>query len=140
MTDEQTFLEQIAYERDRRSAQWESLNAEQRRWLTLSVLNEQRITAASQQSYHPSVNSWLLAAEIAARLAIPGARRLGSQANGGHSWTGYMSPALRITTSLRHSAKQGLVRMRVQPDQRTRFLYQLTEQGLAWLDVRPYKL
>lgn len=127
----ETLLEALAYERDRRAAQWENHNAEQRRWLILRVL--------ADQAREPLSSDWLLAAEIAARLGIPGSRRLGRGAVAG-SWTGYMSPALRITTSLRHSAKQGLVRMGVQPDQRLRYLYSLSPDGLAWLDARPYKL
>lgn len=45
--------------------------------------------------------------EVAWRLGIEPARRLGRQAQGPHSWSGSMSPALRIAPRLRSLADRG---------------------------------
>lgn len=142
MPDADTFLESIATERDRRAAEWEHATRDERRALVLGKLAKAKADsraatdklAANQPTRYTS--DWLLAAEIAASLGVPGARRLGRGAMGGHSWTGYMSPALRVVPSLRSAAQRGLVRMRYQPDVRTRSLYQLTASGLAWLQAQ----
>lgn len=51
----------------------------------------------------------ITANRLAGRLGIVGARRLGRGAQGRRSWTGTMSPSLRLAPRLRSLRLQGLV-------------------------------
>jgi hypothetical protein len=101
-----TFLEAAAHQREHASANWENLTRDDRRRAILRILAAQRAVSHEPDTrYQPP---WLLAAEIAARLDIPGMRRAGRGAVKG-SWSGYMSPALRVVPSLRSLVKDRLV-------------------------------
>lgn len=130
MVSELTFLEAIAHERDWRTASWEGLDPAQRRAVVLGAMRS--IIQAGQEKRR--YTGYVLASEIAAKLRIPGARRHGSGAKGGHSWTGYMSNALRVTPTLDSAIRAGMVRRMVEPYERTRYLYALTLTGERWLD------
>jgi hypothetical protein len=137
-----TWLEAIAYERDHADAEWEHAGRVGRRLLVLAVLADQSVRAQSSldldvRPRKPYVSAYMLAAAVAASLGISGARRLGSGAKGGQSWTGYMSNALRVSPTLEALRKAKLVRSMIDPDdRRTRYLYAITPAGLDYLTER----
>lgn len=138
---EQTWLEAIAYERERADETWAEAGRIGRRCLVLSVLADQGVRAQSSLDLDvnprkPYVSAYMLAQAIADALHLPGCRRLGSGARGGQSWSGYMAGALRIVPALRAMEKAGLVRSMYQPEVRTRSLYAITPAGLDYLTER----
>ena len=71
-------------------------------------------------------------AHLAGKLGIQSARRGGRGAVKG-SWTGSMSPALRLSPRMRSLTKRGLVSAHWDPEERTRYRYTLTRKGRAKL-------
>jgi len=65
---------------------------------------------------------------IAGRLGVVGANRAGRGAVKG-SWSGRMSPALRIAPTLAAMVRAGLVESYLDPDAGWRNLYALTDSG-----------
>lgn len=73
-------------------------------------------------------------AHLAGFLGVESARRGGRGAVKG-SWSGWMSPALRLSPRMRSLAKRGLVRQGWDPEERTRYRYHLTIEGRTGLDA-----
>lgn len=82
----------------------------------------------------PRARQWATANLVAGALKIQGARRLGRGAMGGHSWSGTMSGALRISPRLRSLARRGLLH-ETYDNENYRYVYILSSEGQARLDA-----
>ncbi len=85
---------------------------------------------ADRDALHPKASKvyGFTAADIAHQIGVHPARRLGRGAVAG-SWSGRMSPALRITSRLTSMWKRGLVYRDFDPDERHRWRYRLTAKA-----------
>lgn len=126
-----TFLEAIRQQQDDVEAAWRAAGVIGRRAAVLTILSESQRTERIPERF----NGELLAQDVARRLRLDGARRAGRGAVAG-SWSGYMSPALRVVPILRALEHDGLVQHRYEPDERTRSLYRITTSGIAWLAAK----
>lgn len=87
------------------------------------------LLALEREDFHRPFR--ISADRVAWKLGVEPARRLGNGAVKG-SWSGYMSPALRVVPILRAMAKDGLVDVLYDPaSHRTRNVYRLTAAGRA---------
>lgn len=80
------------------------------------------------ESRYSRSGRYFTAQTVAYAARVEPARRLGNGAVKG-SWSGMMSPALRITPTLRAMHRAGLVALVMNDDGRFRWHYGLTEAG-----------
>lgn len=128
MSKGDTFLEAMRHQQEDVEAAWRAAGVTGRRAAVLAVLDDSQ----RSERHHDRFNGELLAADVARRLRLDGARRHGRGAVAG-SWSGYMSSALRVVPILRALEAEHLVHGRYEPDVRTRSLYRITTSGIAWL-------